>query len=367
MRTPLANFQPVTPRGLAPRGNVGRAGATLAWIMLILPAVANFRSVVAAEYSDSKTGSHAGAVLAPRPQCEALRRYSQGIWDVYETRNFRLHHRAANPQAARSLGHWAHVAETTRAAVRQEWLDLDADHGWSPKCDVFLYPDRDEYETLTGYAAESMGYANLEIGSGKVWKRRLDLRADQADFHETSLPHEVTHVVLADRFHHRQIPRWSDEGIAVLVEPPRRKWELEAILAASEAAGTLFPVRDLLQMRHYPPERTLLFYAQSASLVEWLLERSSGPALVAFLLTAQTSGYEAALERHFQIAGVTRLEDQWRGWRKEKGRGNALAPAALVFSDPVTMGPGWLGTKPNRSPLRLDLPVHPFDALQRTP
>ncbi len=33
------------------------------------------------------------------------------------------------------------------------------------------------------------------------------------------LPHEVTHVVLADLFTTQQIPRWADEGIAVLAEP----------------------------------------------------------------------------------------------------------------------------------------------------
>lgn len=367
MRTPLATLFPVMPRGFVPRGNVGRAGASLAWIMLILPVVARVEPATAGENPHSKTGRHARAEMAARPQCEALRRYSQGIWDVFETRNFRLHHRGSDQQVLGSLGHWAHVAESTRAAVRRDWLGLEAGHDWSPKCDVYLYPDPDEYESLTGYAAESMGYANLEIGSGTVWKRRLDLRADEPDFHETSLPHEVTHVVLADRFHHRQIPRWSDEGIAVLVEPARRKWELDALLVASEAAGTLFPLGDLLGMRHYPPGRTLLFYAQSASLVEMLLERSSGPALVAFLLTAQSSGYELALERHFQIDGVAHLEDQWRGWRKEKGRGSALPPTALALNHQVALSRDPFAARPLQLPLRLQLPAHRLDAAQRTP
>jgi hypothetical protein len=37
------------------------------------------------------------------------------------------------------------------------------------------------------------------------------------------LPHEITHVVLADRFNTKPMPRWADEGMAVLTEPVEKK------------------------------------------------------------------------------------------------------------------------------------------------
>ena len=33
------------------------------------------------------------------------------------------------------------------------------------------------------------------------------------------LPHEATHVVLAGQFGDQPVPRWADEGMAVLTEP----------------------------------------------------------------------------------------------------------------------------------------------------
>ena len=50
---------------------------------------------------------------------------------------------------------------------------------------------------------------------------RTNLRADHPQVLTAILPHEVTHVVLADLFTTQQIPRWADEGMAVLAEPRR--------------------------------------------------------------------------------------------------------------------------------------------------
>ena len=69
----------------------------------------------------------------------------------------------------------------------------------------------------------------MGMNAGKIISRRVNLRTDHPTLVQAVLPHEITHVILADFFTEQQIPRWADEGLAVLAEP----------LDEQEAAGLL--------------------------------------------------------------------------------------------------------------------------------
>src|SRR6202011_5991684 len=115
------------------------------------------------------------------------------------------------------------------------------------------------------------------------------------------LPHEATHVVLAGQFGEQPIPRWADEGIAVLTEPREKIDRHLRNLARCRQETGLFSARQLMQMADYPEPRYItVFYAQSVSLVEFLATRQQGPeTLTKFLRAAQKDGYEAALKQHY--------------------------------------------------------------------
>jgi hypothetical protein len=80
-----------------------------------------------------------------------------------------------------------------------------------------LHPTSDSYarEIKT---TQTAGSTLIEFRGDKVALRRVDLRADQTSFLTNALPHELTHVVLADRFAACPIPHWADEGMAILAE-----------------------------------------------------------------------------------------------------------------------------------------------------
>src|SRR5262249_50675662 len=73
------------------------------------------------------------------------------------------------------------------------------------------------------------------------------------------LPHEVPHVVLADLFPQQQIPRWADEGMAVLAEPASEQSLRAADLDQPLRASRLFKVRDLVVMDYPAPEHWGLY------------------------------------------------------------------------------------------------------------
>ena len=78
----------------------------------------------------------------------------------------------------------------------------------------------------------------------------------------TALPHELTHLILADRFSPRQVPRWSDEGMAVLADPAEKQRlhlrDLRQALADARvpelARPTLDPGESLAEVRAETPD-----------------------------------------------------------------------------------------------------------------
>ena len=126
------------------------------------------------------------------------------------------------------------------------------------------------------------------------------MRCDHQNMLETVLPHETTHVVLAGMFGPHAVPRWADEGIAVLTEPSDKVQQHRQNLIRSHQEGQLFRVVELLQMEDYPqPRRIGAFYAQSVSLVDFLTRQRGPRVLTEFLRDGLREGYELSLRRHY--------------------------------------------------------------------
>src|SRR5262249_58589309 len=82
------------------------------------------------------------------------------------------------------------------------------------------YPTCQDYSRATGAPTSSPGHSTCVLDGGRVMGRQLDLHCeDSAEMLTAVLPHETTHVVLAGNFGDQTVPRWVDEGIAVLTEP----------------------------------------------------------------------------------------------------------------------------------------------------
>src|SRR5262249_7053539 len=126
------------------------------------------------------------------------------------------------------------------------------------------------------------------------------------------LPHEVTHTVLAGQFGDRRIPRWADEGMAVLGETPERNDRHFRTLPPPRGSRQLYNAKDLISPTDYPqPRRIAVFYAQSVSLTEFLAQSKGPRELARFVKDGQSEGYETALKRHYGWT-FEELEQRWR-------------------------------------------------------
>jgi hypothetical protein len=234
-------------------------------------------------------------------------------WQVRETPSFRILH--DDPELAEKA---AVVAEVAREAQIRRWTGAAPKGAWTPKCELYLYPTARIFSQMTGQPEESLGFSTMGMNGGRIIARRVNLRVDHPNLLRAILPHEITHVVLADLFPHQQIPRWADEGMAVLAEPPSEQQLRAADLNDPLTTGQLFPVQQLTAM-DYPEGRWWgLYYAQSVSLTRFLVEQGTPGQFVQFVQRAQQNGLEAELRQIYHIDGFADLQKRWVAYAKSK-------------------------------------------------
>ena len=189
---------------------------------------------------------------------------------------------------------------------------------WSPKCDIYVYPTSQIFSAMTGQPEESPGFSTMGLNAGRIIARRVNLRADHATLVKAILPHEVTHVVLADFFAQQQIPRWADEGMAVLSEPRSEQQIRAADLEKPLASGKVFRVKDLMVMDYPDGQYWGLYYAQSVSLTRFLVEQGTPAQFVEFVQGCQRRGHEAELRRIYKIEGFADLQKRWFAYARSQ-------------------------------------------------
>jgi hypothetical protein len=243
-------------------------------------------------------------------------------WKIRETASFRIMH--VDPDLAERA---VEVAESAREAQISRWAGSPPRAPWTPKCDLYLYPNARLFSQMTGQLEDSPGFSTMGMNGGRIIARRVNLRADHPQLLKAIMPHEITHVVLADLFPHQQIPRWADEGMAVLSEPPSEQLSRAADLDEPLGTGQLFKVEKLMSM-DYPESRYWgLYYAQSVSLTRFLVEQGTPTQFIQFVQNSQQTSPETALKRVYNIDGFADLHNRWLTYARRK-TGTATASAA---------------------------------------
>ena len=210
----------------------------------------------------------------------------------------------------------AQTCEQWRSKLQRYWCDREAE-AWSPKCQIVVHSSRASYLGAVGAGgAATYGSSLLDFGRDKrVSSRRIDIRGD-SPLGMAAMPHELTHVVLADLLGGRQPPRWADEGMAMLADTRDKQLLHERDLNQGLARQAAFRMAELLSIESYPhPSRVPAFYGQSVSLTAFLAYRDDPAKFVEFVRRALDQGYDAALKQVYAIENVGQLETLWREQR----------------------------------------------------
>jgi len=249
-------------------------------------------------------------------------------WQVRESANFRIYH--TDPKLAEQV---VQVAEVAREDQIKRWWGPTANVAWSPRCDIYIYPTAKSFSRMTGQTEESPGFSTMGMNAGKIVTRRINLRADHPTLTHAVLPHEVTHVVLADLFPTQQVPRWADEGMAVLAEP-----ESEQLLRAGDlkdplTSGKLFKLKDLMIMDYPEGKYWGLYYAQSVSLTRFMVELGTPAQFIQFVQASQRGQLEAELKRIYKINSIEELQNRWLAYARDTS--SSLTAGVMKPSDTI--------------------------------
>ena len=225
-------------------------------------------------------------------------------------------------------------AQETMAAAQQAMARLAEDTGayLEKPVKIYIYVDSQDLQGAMIFPQEWTGgvaftrYGTIAIGiapNNLAWGRR-------AIAHE--LAHLVIHQVTLNPY--GDLPTWLNEGLAMYAEGPLEP-ELVALLNEAAAENKLISVRSLSSPFSAHAEEAVLSYAQSYSLVDFLIS-AYGPDKMLELLNTfrEGSSYDGALNRvyGFDMDGLNTL---WRDYialpaQSSEELGMELAPIGTL-------------------------------------
>ncbi|NOY41362.1 MAG: hypothetical protein GXP26_05940 [Planctomycetes bacterium] len=227
---------------------------------------------------------------------------------VATTSNFVVRSYDGGPDAAEI----AQVCETLRPQIQNKWLGKVSADSWKPTCGIVLHATKGSYLRAVGPGAgQTSGSSLINQQSGRIVSRRIDVLVDQHG-RTTALPHELTHIVLADYFPGKQPPAWFDEGIATLADSEEKLARHNRDCCHAVHTGTAFPLIELLTLDNLSSaEQFPAFYGQSVSLVRFLAERDEPTKILPFVKLGIETGYAEALRTSYGIESVGQLQRLW--------------------------------------------------------
>jgi hypothetical protein len=174
---------------------------------------------------------------------------------------------------------------------------------------IYIYASASDLRGAMVYSQEwTGGVAFTDFGIIAI-----SIPPSQLEWGERALVHELTHLVVhqATFSPYGQLPLWLDEGLATYSEGEPDP-DLRSSLNRAISEGTLISVRSLCSPFSAYADKARLSYAQSYSLVEYLLDNYGQDRMLDLLtLFKQGNTYDEALIEvyGFDIAGLDAL---WR-------------------------------------------------------
>ena len=235
-------------------------------------------------------------------------RAASAHWWRAETENFRVYAYGTRSLDERVL----RECETRRAEIAKTWFTGQDLSSWTPKCDLVLHPTRASYRTAAGPLSDcTVACCTIDTPADGMTRRRIDVCAARGDWLD-HLPHELTHLLVDGQLTAGDLPRWADEGMALLADPVEKRDAHARDLSRALEDGSQFRLGDLLSLDQYPRDgQVAVFYGQSMAIVEFLVDRGGTEKFAEFVNQACRRGYDVALSTSYGMGSVGELEKQW--------------------------------------------------------
>ncbi len=180
---------------------------------------------------------------------------------------------------------------------------------WDNRARIYLFDNQEDYRKDTGALAWSAGEAVVE-------NKLIKTFVTAPGFLDNILPHEVAHIIFRGMvgFNNPAVPIWLEEGVASYqgenIHLVRTK------LADRIKSGDFINLNDLSRFSESASEdkaKVGLFYAESYSLVKYLISEFGRERFVFFCQSLRDSGnLSAALSKAYSFPNMASFEEGWK-------------------------------------------------------
>lgn len=221
---------------------------------------------------------------------------------------------AKDAEVARQV---AEFAEHYRRVKALEWLGREVPD-WDRPCTI-------DVRLTHGGAGGATSFA---FDRGQILSQQMTVEGSLERVLNSVLPHEVTHTIFAARFR-RPLPRWADEGGAVLSEDYQEIARHDLLCRQLINQGRMIPLKRLFVLTEYPKD-VMALYAEGFSLANFLVSMVGKQQFLDLVEDGQTRGWDYACQRHTRFRSIDELEHSWIDWLRV-GRGTgADGPPTLA-------------------------------------
>ncbi len=185
---------------------------------------------------------------------------------------------------------------------------------WDNRAKIFLFPDKESFLTETGQPEWSTGVVNKDAYA--IIGRMIVTYRQEENFFDGLLPHEIGHLILHEFLKEARVPAWFDEGVAQLCEAGKSEQALR-VMRAFVSRGQFIRFRDLMpwdKQQQRDPLQVTIFYAQSLSIVDFLIKQYGSDALGRLCRNIRDGrSFEEALKRVYPntVPTLSELEKKW--------------------------------------------------------
>lgn len=246
---------------------------------------------------------------SPMSVCEC-RCEQRGEWVIVDTESFSVWSKLPVDDAVQL----ATRCEALRIDICRTWC-RDEVAAWRPQCVVVLHSDAAEFaESLGTGASRSVGCTTITCEGDQVVFRRIDVRCDALNWRINALPHELTHVVMADLYPGATIPSWINEGMAMMSEGSElQRQRLETLRRARQNRKLPSVVQLLENDSDMTATEVDVRYAMNLSLVLFLQRRGDEEQWLSFVDRVLRDGHDSALSETYSLeGGVAELQGLWQ-------------------------------------------------------
>lgn len=159
---------------------------------------------------------------------------------------------------------------------------------------VYLCPTQSSFDRMTGGIIPHWGEAAADPAHWRIFLKSPRLSEGK----HITIKHELVHLLLAELAHPQRVPRWFNEGAAILLSGETQHIE-PALISRAMATNSLLTFDDLEAMLAFPREKAGLAYSESYHAVNFLVRRHGFVALKKF---AQALALFPAPAQAFQYA-----------------------------------------------------------------